>query len=346
MRSSSPKIAVAALVSALFLGAPIAFAKDHNAWEVKGRLVAKDGSKSRDISGIACTGESFPLNCLVIDDNMQDAQFVTVEDGKLHAGDTAHLIDNAFKGKPLELDGEGVAYAQGAFYVIGSHGYPRDKKMKLDPEADADKIKARIAASSQVVRIRLKPNAHSPLTENDIQDVTASSGLRTVIAENPVLDRFLDRRLENNGITIEGVAVLGNRLFAGFREPSLEDGRAPVLSVALDNLFGSGSALPDMKLLPLGEGLGIRDLAAFEGGMLVLAGPAGEAPGPYKVYWWNGRDDKVDFLADITEATQAGKDLKPEAILPLDVGPSGVRVLILFDGGEEGSPLPVVIPNH
>jgi hypothetical protein len=276
---------------------------------------------------------------------MQDAQFVVVEDGKLHAGDIVHLIDNQFNGKALELDGEGVAYAEGAFYVIGSHGHPRDKKMKLDPDADADKIKARIAASSQVVRIRLKPDVHSPLVTADIQDIQASAKLRESITAEPLLKNFVDRRLENNGVTIEGVAVIGERLFAGFRGPSLAEGRSPVLSVSLASLFGSAPALPDLKLLRLGEGRGIRDFAPFDGGILVLAGPVGDAPGPYGVYWWNTKDETSVFLADITKLSGASADFKPEAILPLDTTSSGIRILILFDGGEEGAPLPLVIPH-
>ena len=40
------------------------------------------------------------------------------------AGDTIPLIDHSFDGKALKLDGEGIAYADGFFYVMGSHGYP------------------------------------------------------------------------------------------------------------------------------------------------------------------------------------------------------------------------------
>src|SRR5258708_16670405 len=82
--------------------------------------------------------------CLVIDDNMQEAQFVTVKDGEIVAGDVIPLIDNSFEGKPLELDGEGVAYADGFFYVIGSHGHPRDSNHRLDPDKDAATIAAQI----------------------------------------------------------------------------------------------------------------------------------------------------------------------------------------------------------
>ncbi|MET4279906.1 MULTISPECIES: DUF3616 domain-containing protein [unclassified Bradyrhizobium] len=118
------------------------------------RLLGKDGKKSKDVSGIACSAtQGFARECRVIDDNLQEAQFVTVKDGKIVAGDAVRHIHETSKKKPLELDGEGVAYADGYFYVIGSHG-PRDKDRKLDPRVDAAKIKERIAASSQIVPFR------------------------------------------------------------------------------------------------------------------------------------------------------------------------------------------------
>jgi len=342
------QVVLGVLSSALISGVCLtAWADDGQIWPVKGKLVSKDGNKSEDVSGIACIGEGFPRSCLVIDDNMQAAQFVTLRDGELTAGETVQLIHNQFNGKPLELDGEGVAYADAdhAFYVIGSHGHPRDKKEKLDPVADHDKITARIEASSQVIRIQLNPTVGAPITGRDVSNITSSPKLREIIAAEPALRRFVDRRLENNGVTIEGVAVIGKRLFAGFRGPSLENGLSPVLSVSTDALFGQGPPEPKLSLLPLREGHGVRDLTPWEDGLLVLAGPTGDEAGSYRVYWWSGKTESVQFLADITKVTDASKQRKPEAILPLDQAPSGLRVLILSDGSEEGAPQAIVIPS-
>jgi Protein of unknown function (DUF3616) len=337
---------LAAVLALSFLVAwPAAIAAaDDGIWPVQGRLLSNDGDKSEDISGIACTGSKFPRACLVIDDNRQAAQFVTVDDGEITAGVSVPLVGNMLDGKALDLDGEGVAYANGSFYVMGSHGHPRDRERRLDKVADADRIKAIIAANSQVVRIILKPGANVPLGSDDIASTQRSSKLREAIAADPTLSRFLDRRLENNGLTIEGVAVIGNRLFAGFRGPSLYSGQAPLLSVALDFLFGDGTMQAKLNLLPIGEGRGVRDLAVFRGGLLVLAGPTGDEDGAYSVYWWDVAGERLQFLADITKATDTGRKRKPEAILPLDEGPSGLRVLVLFDGSKEGGPQAIVIP--
>src|ERR1700751_1853414 len=98
----------------------MAKASRYKTWPVRGSVQGKNGKKSKAVSRIDCTtARGFPRACLVIDDNMQEAQFVTVKDGEIVAGDMIPLIDNSFEGKDLELDGEGVAYADGVFYVIG-----------------------------------------------------------------------------------------------------------------------------------------------------------------------------------------------------------------------------------
>jgi hypothetical protein len=334
-----PQALILAFVPVFFLvtgGAPPAVAKDLDAWVVKGRLFGKYGEKSIDISGIACsTTEGFPRSCLVIDDNLQSAQFVVVRRGTLVAGDLVRLISNSYKGKPLELDGEGVAYADGYYYVMGSHGYPRDREHKLDPISDADKIKARIDASSQIVRVA----AHAVAPE-----IMVTGKLRAIIAANPVLSPFLDRRLDTNGLTIEGVAVKDGRLFAGFRAPSLDHGRAAILSVQLGALFGEDPAGAKLYRLPLGDGRGVRDLAAYGNGFMVLAGPA-TGDGAYAVYWWDGVSDNTRLLRDLADVIGKDGKRKAEALLPLDESPSRLRVLILFDGEKNGAPVAVKMPR-
>ena len=135
-------------------------------WEVEGKLIGKISKKtgkvkkSEDVSGIACTtSKGFPRTCLIIDDNLQDAQFVELKDGKLVVGAFHQPDQEQIRDERLELDGEGIAFSQGFFYVIGSHGHPRDSDEKLDPVKDRDEINARIAASSQIVRFRVRDGA-------------------------------------------------------------------------------------------------------------------------------------------------------------------------------------------
>src|SRR6201997_1465572 len=194
----------------------MAWGSKYETWPVRGRLRGKNGKKSMDVSGIDCvTAQGFPRAGLVIDDNMQEAQFVTVKDGEIVAGDMIPLIDNSFEGKHLELDGEGVAYADGFFYVIGSHGHPRDSKRRLNPDKDAARIAAQIAANSQIVRFRSDGvRATGPIER--------TAKLRALIAQQPDLRSYRDQRLENNGLTIEGIAVRRGRVLVGFRGPALK----------------------------------------------------------------------------------------------------------------------------
>ena len=309
----------------------------YETWPVRGKLQGKNGKKSKDVSGIACaTAHGFPRACLVIDDNMQEAQFVTVKDGEIVAGDVIPLIDNSFEGKPLELDGEGVAYADGFFYVIGSHGHPRDSNHRLDPDKDAARIAAQIAASSQIVRFRSDgARATGP--------VERTAKLRALIAQQPDLRRYRDQRLENNGLTIEGIAVRRGRILVGFRGPALKGGRTAVLSVAVDGVFGKAAPDPHLYRLPLGEGIGVRDLAAFGDGVFVLSGPIAGGPGPYGIYWWDGESDDARFLKNLADVV--GDKRGAEALLPLNEDASSLRLLVLFDGEKEAAPVVVTVPR-
>ena len=335
-RPSSIAISARTILAAVLLGLFAAgTAIADNTWPVHGLLQDKNGKKSKDVSGIACTApQGFPRTCLVIDDNAQAAQFVTLEDGEIRTGEMVPLIDNRFKGEALELDGEGIAYADGFFYVIGSHGRPRDSEHKLGKK----KLAARIEASSQIVRFR-------PEGARELSAVERQGKLRAIIEQEPALSKYLDRKLERNGLTIEGIAVRHGRILVGFRGPSLAKGRAAVLSVAVDAIFGNATARPHLYRLPLGEGQGVRDLALFEDGVLVLAGPTASDPGRYAIYWWDGESDDTKLLRNLADVIGKKGKRKAEALLPLDGTPSGLRVLILFDTEKKGAPVVVTIPR-
>src|SRR5262249_936314 len=146
----------------------------------------------------------FPRRCLLVDDETQGAQIVILEKNQLVAGDFIRLIYNTHKGKPLELDAEGVGFADGAFYVIGSHGRPRNDRGK---NKDDEKAEAR----RDVFRIRFDLNAVDD--DGRLQgavDIRRSTALSAIIKNTPKL-RF-NGKLEENGLTIEGVAVRGQRL--------------------------------------------------------------------------------------------------------------------------------------
>jgi len=328
-------------------------------WKVEGKLLGKteDGKakKSKDVSGIACMTAALPAKCLVIDDEVQFAQIVIVADGLLIAGDTIPLAQSA--DRKLSLDGEGVAFAPGAggrgvFYIVGSHGHPRDRQHKLDPVKDANEIAARFGASSKLIRLPLDPAIVSDMGRLVAPAMgRAETDLRMMIHAEPrlaPLRPFLGKRLEeqSQGLTIEGIAAVQGRLYVGLRAPTFEGERAAIFSFDQDAPFDGTPAAAQLDLLALGPKRGVRDLAAQGGDILILAGPAYEPntapsagkPGEYAIYRWN-RAGSLALLKDLPQYSEDGVLLKPEAILPLGAHPDGtLDVLLLFDGASEGGP--------
>ncbi|MCJ2048014.1 DUF3616 domain-containing protein [Methylobacterium sp. J-078] len=350
------RLAAALCLALLAAGVQEPAFSDEAHWPIDGKLLGKKGKTSEDISGIACSASTgFPRDCLVIDDNMQSAQRITLFEGRGKAGAVVPLISNRFASKALELDGEGVAFAEDEtghkyFYVLGSHGHPRDRKHKLDPAKDHDLIAAKIKASSQIIRLEL-------MGDRELRVKLPVASLRGAIEAVKPLAPHVGQRLERDGITIEGLAVVGGRLYAGFRAPTFSPikdtacelssaiGRpcALVLSVSLQALFEGGPLDPKPAYLHLGDKQGIRDLAPFKDGLLVLSGPAADIDGTHEIFWWN-RGAELVKLATL-QPPPAGAEKKAEAILPLDEGPSGLRILVMYDLAEKGAPLAITIPS-
>ena len=343
MKPVIPMFKSALLALTTLFAAPLVVAKDNGEWKVNGDLIGKKDKVAEDLSGIACTTDSgFPRTCLLIDDEQQSAQVVTLSDGEITAGRLIPLIDDRFDGNPVELDGEGVAFADNFFYVIGSHGRPRHDKDATDQAKEAARVAAGLAACSKLIRLKFNP-ATGEITHEPA--VPPSSALAKLIAAEALFAPSEGKTLEDGGVTVEGVAVGGQRLFAGFRGPVIENKRAVILSAALGHFFDGKPAEVTLHLLPLGPGRGVRDLAAFDKGILILAGPMQDVGGTYSVYWWDGASNSAKLLVDLPDFfSEKGKQWKPEALLPLDRDTSGVRVLVLLDSAKEGKPRAVRVP--
>src|SRR5262249_5336976 len=226
-------VAACMLAAALVGSVPAAHAD--KAWTVHEKLLGEarapdytDAKKSRDVSGLACATSGFPRLCLVVDDDSQGAQIVILDDGELLAGDFIRLIHDTYLGELLELDAEGVAYADGFFYVIGSHGRPRHEQNFTEEET-----RARAEATRRLFRIRFATDVSGPKAGklSLAAEIRSSGELTRFIKAQPDLQPSFDRPLDDNGLTIEGVAVRDGRLHVGMRGPVLGDGDAAILSV-------------------------------------------------------------------------------------------------------------------
>lgn len=84
-------------------------------------------------------------------------------------------------------------------------------------------------------------------------------------------------------------------------------------------------------------GMGIRDLAAVPGGLLVLSGPA-------DVFFRAGPDSGAATCLGRLGADR-GRGVKPEALLVPENGPDGGRVLVPHDGEGGGKPTEYRLPR-
>jgi Protein of unknown function (DUF3616) len=325
--------------------AAMAVAQPADPWKIEGKLNGKPkdgGQVATDISGLACgpaVGAAQP--CLIIDDESQGAQLVILSEGLIRAGDTIRLNRDMLGSKPLELDAEGVAFADGFFYVVGSHGRPRNEDGK--PEAE---VKARTLATRHLYRIDLSK------AEIDLKTGTMSAAPFVVESASLVPYVKADSRLaaadiplSENGLTIEGLAVRGATLTLGFRGPSTGEA-AIVLDIPLSALFGRKAGQGKAQALALGtdtsgKARGVRDLSVAGDGFVGIAGPVTDPAdqayaiqrGDYALFWWDGRSAPV-----LRDLDGYGVRTKPEAIMPLRIDGQKLRALLLFDGPLNGMP--------
>ena len=319
----------------------------------------KQGKSAKDLSGVACMpprGDGSQL-CLFVNDESRHAQFGVLRKGTITTGELLPLIGEEPSDKTLgtppetqcpvnegefaEFDGEGVAYAAPYFYIVGSHGCSRKGgEFRL--------------SSFMLARIRVDAEGRpagpdgKPLAQEDWQDaVETTYRLSDYLAKADKAGAFFGKSLDEteNGLNIEGLAVGGDRLYVGLRAPALE-GAAYLVGADIADLFraGNGPAKGKAELVPikLGKSLGIRDLASLpDGRLLVLAGPAQDQNLPYQLFAVEvGKTAKPKLLAKLEPMEREDEDepVKAEAMTVLSADAGELRVLVLFDGIENGAP--------
>lgn len=329
-----------AILSALALGLLATHAaraetlKPERKIEATSDFAGKKRKAAKDISGIACRPPSGgDYRCLLINDENKAAQFATLKQGSIIPGPSLPLvkdsapagasgrqpaIDCPKQGGFEDFDGEGVAFADRHFYVVGSHGCSR-RSGEYRPSSF---LLARIAAGNG--------EAGVPELSWRVADLLAAAD-----EVAPYLGKALDEK--SNGLNIEGLAVVGDKLWLGLRAPSL-DGRAFLVGGSVAELFKPGSepatGKPQLLAFPAGAQRGVRDLAPLaDGRLLVLVGPAQEQDKPYAILLLDP--------ADPTAARELGElrlreDAKAEALTVLTQERDELRVLIGYDSVKNG----------
>ena len=209
-----------------------------------------------------------------------------------------------------EVDIEGLDYEGGYLWLIGSHSLKRTNPTLKDGPKLAHKQLAKISADGNRYLL-----ARIPLVKVDgsytlMKEVTKNGKKRTAallhgsaqgndlteaLKGDKHLKPFLAIPGKDNGFDIEGLAVVGERLFLGLRGPVLR-GWAVILEVEPEKDVKKPSIL---KLKAIGPkerpyrkhfiqlgGLGIRDLCVQGRDILILAGPTMELDGTISVFRW------------------------------------------------------------
>jgi hypothetical protein len=307
---------------------------------IVGTRVEIDGTvhEVSDISAVVAVGEFL----VIASDERSSVQvLLEVERGKSYrAGVLVNLADEQIvdmaESDDVELDLEGLAVDQRTVYVIGSHSRKRSKVASKDEQRAYAKNRDRITkthlehARNWLFRMELdEQGGINP------EAVTRTS-LRSTILLDPVLDRFWAIPGKENGVDIEGLAMRETTLFVGFRSPVLRSNWVPVLAIEYGESMQTQTRFVNL------DGLGVRGMETVEDGLLLLAGPAGDAGGEFRVYLWNGEDmlpgtggpaAELSCLAKI----KSFKKGKPESIARIGTAEASWDVLIAFDGVKDKS---------
>lgn len=180
------------------------------------------------------------------------------------------------------VDIEGMCRSGNIVFAIGSHSRARRRPEPDRTQKENHEQLARGPEQKRVTEVVYRIELDKAGAERQ----TTVMYLASALERNAILRGFLDTAGGENGIEIEGLAAgADGRLYAGFRGPVLSGNLVPVLRFG----FGMPPRQPALPFVNL-DGRGVRDITAAGEGFLILAGPSGDGPGSYQVYYWNGED--------------------------------------------------------
>lgn len=260
-----------------------------------------------------------------------------------------------------EVDAEGLAFADGYLWVVGSHSLTREKP---DDKADAETAFRQLAtlnrAGNRYLLARIPLDAHqTPRSQIPQGNITLQAALlrgdrngnelTEALRNDPHLQAFLVIPGKDNGLDIEGLAVNGQRVFLGLRGPVLR-GWACILEL---QPLADATDPTLLRLAPIGpdgqlyrkhflklDGLGIRDLCVHGEDILILAGPTMSAEGAERIYRWQGganpqQESAVDGKTlRLVRELPVSEDDHPEGICLFPASNDKPDLLVVYDPAE------------
>ena len=256
-----------------------------------------------------------------------------------------------------EADIEGLAFDGRYVWIVGSHSLvrpqpeagarPRTQLARLrELEGRAERcLLARVPVDAGTGELSVSVSTNKRVRRAASLLVgRAGNALTRALAADRHIGPFLRLPSKDNGFDIEGIAVIGERVFLGLRGPVL-GGWATVLEVKV------GEAAPGMlklerlssgaryrkHFLDLG-GLGVRDLCVDGKDLLILAGPTMKLDGPALVLRWPDvaryqRDGVIfgDELALVTRLPFGDGADHPEGMAVVRTGAGKPKLMIVFE---------------
>ncbi len=234
-----------------------------------------------------------------------------------------------------EVDIEGIACEDNLIFIVGSHSWKRPKmKAERSYKKNRKQIEQVLFEQSRDYVFHFKIDA-----AGNVAGGIKRTSLRNIITKNKVLKVFSRVPGKENGVDIEGIAVKNGWLYFGFRGPVLRGNYAPVLV----SKFSKEMDEYELLFVNLG-GRGVRDIVRAGDGFLILAGPVGDGPGSYQLYFWDGRDclpGKRDdgepagqciYMCEIPTAEGA----KAEGVTVVNERNGSFEFLIVYDSVDKG----------
>ncbi|MEA5410276.1 DUF3616 domain-containing protein [Synechococcus sp. BA-120 BA3] len=188
-----------------------------------------------------------------------------------------------------ESDIEGLARDGDRLWLVGSHSL---RRRRYDAKGGPLKLHDSQSRNAHVLGCLRLDGEGRPVAGQRLAFDAAEGrdALTQALASDRRIAPFLAIPSKDNGLDIEGIAALGERVLVGLRGPVLR-GIALVLDLRLGGLDGDGPTLSleahRCRYLSL-SGLAVRDLAVVPGShdVLVLAGPTMDLAGPCYLHRW------------------------------------------------------------
>ncbi len=236
-------------------------------------------------------------------------------------------LGRIFRGMPRkgEADIEALDMVGGRLWLTGSHCVVRPKRNGGEPsDGRFEKQPSRRLLGSVDIdrkgRARRKTAAALPFT--------GKGSLRNLLKRDPHVAPFLDLPTKENGLDVEGIAVVGGSVYLGLRAPVIAT-KAVLLELPAKTALSEPGKRMRKHFLDLG-GLGVRDLARKGGDILILAGPVTSTGGPFRLFLWRRKRKADPSLVHEWKL----KDENPEGICFIERG-GRPGVLMLYDNPKD-----------